>query len=139
MAANRSLTAAFDTLLADGQRRLDNLGGPRSLPSRPPEAPEVAAAPETSEISAEMVQELDARFGDGWSFAVTARRLEADEAVVDGRLDTGPGGQSATGVGRAPLGALTGRADGIPFRIRDDAKALAWAEEKALADCAARL
>ena len=128
----RRLASAFDSLLTQNQRALDQLMGKRPQSGRQPSG-HTRSHGDSLVLDMTSTQQLDERFGSGWQFAIIDRYIEDDEAVVIGQLNLPAEGLSVSQSGRAPIqpnkqaspatGNVAGSADGVSFAIDLDQSA----------------
>ena len=142
------LSSAFDELLAQNRKQMDELLGksPEAAPGpaaqsptyapAPPSPPRATAGPVTTtskpvstsgrpssrrdDVPPEVAAQLDRRYGDEWRHEVKERRREGNEIVLTCSLMVEADNLSTTQTGRAPVGAGTGFINGSAngFRFR---------------------
>jgi len=148
------LSSAFDDMLAQTRKRLDDLyrgGQPRREPAaqaRPFVSREVTArkphaASAKLEADSLAAHRLNERFGSDWRYEITEQKRDGDEAIVLCKLTFGRENAVRTQFGRArisgsPVAAASG---GVRFKIggsgteQDLRDAFRRAAEAALLNC----
>jgi hypothetical protein len=148
------LSSAFDDMLAQTRKRLDELyrgglpraGEPVTSPS-PLAGRQVTAkaprAPANFDPDSPPVRRLNERFGSDWRYEIAERKRDGDEAIVLGRLTFGRANAVRTQFGRARIsGSLVAAASGgVRFKVggsgteQDVRDAFRRAAEAALRNC----
>lgn len=135
MANNKlgGFSSAFDSLLDQNRREMDNLFGSSPRPQVPTQTRYEEPVYESKSKSrlaenSPTARLLNSRYGDGWRFEVVEQRREDDDIVIVGRLSIRDNDLSVTQTGRAQVKAsitgqgseIAGTADGIAFSIRSE-------------------
>jgi hypothetical protein len=147
------LSLAFDDLLAQGKKGLDDLynggqPGKRGARARLFDNREIAAR-EPSVASIEpgadspAARLLDERFGHHWHFQITEQTRDGDDVIVLGKLTFGKDNALRTQRGRARISPspVAGTSSGMRFEVggfvteQDERNAFCRAAEDALTNC----
>jgi hypothetical protein len=147
------LSSAFDELLVQGRKRLDDLyhggqPGKRGAPvgfSRDRET--AAREPTVTSIvpgaDSPAARLLDERFGHDWHFQITEQTRDGDDVIVLGKLTFGKDNALRIQSGRARISPrpVAGTSDGIRFEVggfateQEERDAYRRAAEAALTNC----
>jgi hypothetical protein len=149
------LSSAFDGMLAQTRKRLDDLyrgGQPRSdAAAAPPErftrrrttATVTPAASTKLGADSPAGRRLNERFGSDWRYEVAKETRDGDEAIVLGKLTFGRDNAVRTQFGRAVISGnpVTAASGGVRFKLggagteQDERDAFRRAAEAALMNC----
>jgi hypothetical protein len=147
------LSSAFDDMLAQTKKRLDDLYRGGRQPSVEAAAsvfagrettvrkPRSASAPVSADSPAARL--LNERFGTNWRYEIAEQTRDGDEAIVLGRLTFGQDNAVRTQFGRARISgsAVAAASGGLRFKIggtgtgADERDAFGRAAEAALLNC----
>jgi hypothetical protein len=149
------LSSAFDDVLAEGRKRLDDLyrggqphTGMRGASTRLFDDREIAArGPSVALIEpgadSPAARLLDERFGHDWHFQITEQTRDGDDVIVLGKLTFGKDNALRTQRGRARISRspVAGTSGGVRFEVggfvteQDERDAFRCAAEAALMNC----
>jgi hypothetical protein len=149
------LSSAFDDLLAQGRKHLDDLYcggqpptgkrvesatlfGNREIAAREPSVASIG--PGADSAAARM---LDERFGHEWHFQIAEQTRDGDDVIVLGKLTFSKGNAVRTQRGRARISPspVAGTSGGVRFEVggfvteQDERDAFRRAAEAALTNC----
>jgi hypothetical protein len=149
------LSSAFDDLLAQGRKRLDDLyrggqpptgkriGSARPLGNREIATREPSGASIEPGADSPAARLLDQRFGHEWHFQIAEHARDGDDVVVLGKLTFGKDNALRTQSGRARISTspVAGTSGGVRFEVggfateQDERDAFRRAAEAAAMNC----